>query len=462
MLDLLARVREEIRRSRMLSSGDVVVATVSGGADSVVLLHLLWRMREEKRLKIIVAHLDHGLRGRESRRDYLFTERLAKSLGLLFEGHKLKPGELKNIPGSPQEAAREKRYEFLERAAAIHAAGKIALGHTLDDQAETILMRLLKGASLSGLAGIPAKRDRYIRPLLSVSRKEIEGYASAEGLSFVIDSTNLERKYLRNRIRLDLIPGLEREYNPNIRDTLSRTAALLRADDDYIEMAAKRAFGSICIEARPGSITLDRLKLLKAHGAIISRVFLLAVRTLGKEGPELGSAHVEAFAEMAKGKKPNASISLPGGIRAERVYDRVVVTAEAAREAPAFEAVINIPGRTVIEGIGEFRAELRKPPAGGLKEGESVAWFDLNALSSGPLVARQARPGDRLAPFGMKGRRKLKDLFIDMKIPPPMRRRTPVVSSGGDIIWVAGLRRSGLYRVEKGVPRALKIEFIPA
>ncbi|WKZ31789.1 MAG: tRNA lysidine(34) synthetase TilS [Thermodesulfobacteriota bacterium] len=462
MSDLLVRVREDIRRSRMLSPGDVVIAAVSGGADSVVMLHLLWRMREEMELKIIVAHLDHGLRGRESRRDYLFTEGLAKGLGLRFEGGRLKPGELKRLPGSPQEAAREKRYEFLERAAADNEAARIALGHTLDDQAETVLMRLLKGASLSGLAGIPAKRDKYIRPLLSISRKEIEEYAAAEGLSFVIDSTNLERKYLRNRIRLDLIPVLQREYNPNIRETLSRTAALLRADDEYIEKAAKRAFRSACIEARHHSITLDRLKLLSAHGAIISRVFLLAGRSLGKEGLELGSAHVEAFMDMAKGKKPNASIALPFGIRAERVYDRVVVTAEAAREAAGFEAVINVPGRTVIEGIGEFRAELKKPRAGGLKEGEAVAWFDLKALSTGPLIARRARPGDRLAPFGMKGRRKLKDLFIDMKIPPGERRRTPVVFSGDDIIWVAGLRRSGLYRVEKGAPKALRVEFIPA
>ncbi|MBZ0219218.1 MAG: tRNA lysidine(34) synthetase TilS [Candidatus Methylomirabilis sp.] len=462
MSDLLIRLREEIRRSRMLSPRDTIVAAVSGGADSVVMLHLLWSMSKEYRLSIIVAHLDHGLRGPESRRDYLFTERFAKSLGLQFEGGRLKPGELKKVPGSPQEAARTMRYEFLERVASLHKAGKIALGHTLDDQAETVLMRLLKGASLSGLAGIPAKRDKYIRPLLSVSRKEIEGYASAEALSFVTDSTNLERKYLRNRIRLDLIPGLEREYNPNIKDTLSRTAALLRTDDEYIEKAAAKAFSSVSIEVRTGSITLDRLKLLRAHGAIIARVFLLAGRTLGKDGLELGSAHVEAFTEMARGKKPNASISLPGGIRAERVYDRVVVTVEEAPEAPAFETAINVPGSTVIEGIGEFRAELKKPPAGDFKEGEAVAWFDPKVLSGGPLVARQARPGDRLVPFGMKGRRKLKDLFIDMKIPPGERRRTPIVLAGSDIVWVAGLRRSCLYRVEKGALRALRVEFIPA
>ncbi len=462
MSDLFIRAREVIRRNRMLSRGETVVAAVSGGADSVAMLHLLWRMSEEYRLSIVVAHLDHGLRGRESRRDYLFTEELAKRLGLPFVGGRLGPGELEKTSGSPQEAARKKRYEFLERAAVLHKAGKIALGHTLDDQAETVLMRLLKGASLSGLAGIPAKRDKYIRPLLFASRKEIEEYASAEGLSFVTDSSNLERKYLRNRVRIDLIPGLQGEYNPNIKETLSRTAALLRTDDEYIERAAERAFKSVCIEMRPGSITLDRLKLLKAHGAIISRVFLLAGRALGREGLELGSVHVEAFLEMVRGPRPNAVISLPDGIRAERVYERVVVAVEAAPEAAEFEAVINVPGRTVLEGIGEFRAELKKPAAGGLKEGEGAAWFDREVLSAGPLVVRQARPGDRMVPFGMQGRRKLKDIFIDMKVPPSNRRRTPIVLAGGEIIWAAGLRRSALFMVEKGALKALRVEFIPA
>lgn len=463
MSDLLIRVREEIRRNRMLSGGETVVAAVSGGADSVVMLHLLWRMSKEYRLRIVVAHLDHGLRGRESRRDFLFVEALVKSLGLPFEGGRLKPGELKGVPGSPQEAAREKRYEFLERAAARHGAGKTALGHTLDDQAETVLMRLLKGSSLSGLAGIPAKRGRYIRPLLEISRKEIEEYASAEGLKYVTDSSNLERKYLRNRLRLDLIPELQREYNPNIIETLSRTAAHLRADDEFMEKAAERAFRSICVERRPASVTLDRKKLLRAHGSIIARVFFLAVRRLGREGIELGSAHVEAFTELARGPRPNATISLPGGIRAGRAYDRVVVTGEAALEAAEFEAILNVPGRTVIEGIGEFRAAVADASTRGLEGDGNTAWFDYKALkTAGPLVIRQARPGDRFVPFGMKGRRKLKDLFIDLKVPPLERRRTPVVLAGVDIIWLAGLRRSGLFRVEEGARKALRVEFKPA
>ena len=357
-----------------------------------------------------------------------------------------------------QEAARNIRYEFLDEVARKFKAGRIILGHTLDDQAETVLMRLIKGASLSGLTGIPPKREKYIRPLIETKRDDIEGYAGEAGLKFVVDSSNLEAKYLRNRIRLGLIPALKKEYNPKITETIARTAALLADDDDYLEGRAKKTLDSALVSSVRGSVTLDRKRLLRLHQALSSRVFLMAARLLGRE-TELLSAHVGSFLSIVKGRRPNASVKMPGGLRAERVYDRVTLTWALEEEFPEYEVEILVPGRTMIAGAGVIVASILKPPSR-FKREKDAAWFDYALLkASGRLIARQARPGDRMVPFGMKGRRKLKDIFIDEKVPMADRKRTPVVICGESIIWVAGLRQSAGFRVGKGIKKALKLEF---
>jgi len=456
-MDIIRRIKETIRRHGLLSRGDTVVAAVSGGADSIVMLHALASLQKEYSLKIIVAHLDHGLRGAESRRDFLFVKGRATALGLPFEGRKLGKGELKGRGRSTQEAARDVRYEFLDSVAEKHGAKRIALGHTRDDQAETVIMRLIKGSSLSGLTGIPPKRGRYVRPLIYVSRAGVEAYAKAHGLDFVIDSTNLEKKYLRNRIRLDLIPALK-EFNPNIIETIARTAAVLSGDDDFLEAASQRAFDSSLIGLDASRAELDRKKLSRMHPAVLSRVFLRAARALGRD-VDMSCAHVDAFSALVKGARPNASQTLPGGLKARRIYDRVVITGERPKKTPAFESAIKVPGRTVIEGIGEFEARTVKPPSRFAAD-KNVAWFDYEEIKRpGPIVARHFKPGDRMRPFGMEGTRKLKDIFIDEKIPVDERKRTPVVLSGDVVIWAAGIRHSAEFRVGKKTASALRLEF---
>lgn len=458
MPGLIQQVKQTIKEREMLSRGQRVVAAVSGGADSVVMLHILLELREEYRLGILVAHMDHGLRGEESRRDHDFVRDLAKRLGLQFVSKRLKKGELKGLGTSPQEAARLKRYAFFDEAARGFGAQRVALGHTSDDLAETVLMRLLKGSSLSGLAGIPPKRGIFIRPLIDTSRASIEEYAKEKGISFVTDSTNLTVKYLRNRVRLVLVPALAKEYNPSIKETLARTAAVLASDDDFIEKAAEKAFASALIERKAGTIVLDRGKLKRAHRALSARVFLMAVRSLGVE-TELSSVHVEAFFEIMDSSRPNASISLPGGVKAKREYATMIIEAGQPPEASFFEQTLVVPGIALLEGIGVIEAELVGPPKKFSGKADT-AWFDYDALSAlGPLMVRQARPGDRMAPFGMTGHRKLKDIFIDSKVPPAARKRTPVVTVGEDVLWVTGLRQSALFSVTRQTNRVLRLVF---
>ena len=463
MPGLIQQVKQTIKEWKMLSGGQTVVAAVSGGADSVVMIHLLLELSEELGLRIIAAHMDHGLRGEESRRDHDFVKGLAKRLGLEFVSKRLKKGELKGLGGSPQEAARVKRYAFFSDVALKYKAQRVALGHTSDDQAETVIMRLLKGSSLSGLSGIPPVRGVFVRPLIQTSRASVEEHAREQGIAFVTDSTNLTVKYLRNRVRLELIPKLAKEYNPSIKETLARTALVLSSDDDFIEKAAIKAFGAALIEQRAGIVVLDRGKLKRMHRALSARVFLASVHSLGVEG-ELGSLHVDAFFGIMNGRRPNASISLPGGAGARREYGRMIVEADLAVK-PQADALISglplaLPGLTLIEGIGLIEAKLVKPPKK-FTTGRGTAWFDYDALQErGPVTVRQARPGDRIAPFGMEGHRKLKDIFIDSKVPLIERKRTPVVSVGKEVVWLAGLRQSSRFSVGAQTRRALRLDFI--
>ncbi len=265
--DILNRVRETARSHGMLRKGDCVLAAVSGGADSVVMLHMLCALRDELRLRLVVFHLNHNLRGREAERDFNFVRRLCARLGLPFEGRKLRAGELGK--GSVQEAAREARYRHMEDAAKKHGARRIALGHTLDDQAETVLMRLVKGAAGAGLAGIPPVRGPFIRPLIEASRAEVEAFARENNIGFVTDSSNLVPKYLRNDIRLNLIPYLKKNYNPNIVSALVRLASTLRQDTEFIDSQAEAALPKVLIGRSRGTVVLDRVALTGLHSALL-------------------------------------------------------------------------------------------------------------------------------------------------------------------------------------------------
>lgn len=459
MPGLIQQIKKTINEWKMLSRGETVVAAVSGGVDSVVLLHILADLKEELELRLIVAHMDHGLRGRESRRDHDFVRDLARRLGVEFTSVLLKKGELKGLGGSPQEAARVKRYAFFIDVASKYKAQKVALGHISDDQAETVIMRLMKGSSLSGLSGIPPKRDIFVRPLIQASRASIEEYARDRGIAYVTDSTNLTVKYLRNRVRLELIPKLEKEYNPSIKETLARTAQLLSIDDDFIEKAAIKAFKAALIEHKAAVVVLDRARLKSMHRALSARVFLASVRSLGVEG-ELGSLHVEAFFDIMIGARPNASINLPNGARARREYGKMIIDSGLTIEAVFFEQTIIVPGVTLVEGIGTIEAKVVKPPKK-ITGGASTAWFDYDALiEAGQLSVRQFKPGDRMVPFGMEGHRKLKDIFIDSKVPLIERKKSPVVIVGKEVVWLVGLRQSAQFIVGRKTRRALRLEFI--
>jgi tRNA(Ile)-lysidine synthase len=467
---MITRVMKSIKEHKLLRKGETVCVAVSGGVDSCVLLDVLSKLSDEFSFKLIVAHLNHGLRGRESARDMAFVKKLAKSYGVPFKGRTLKSGELKATGGEgTQEQARILRLAFLEDTAQNAGASHIALGHNSDDRAETFLMRALKGAGLKGLSGIAPKRGIFIRPLIDVSREEIEQYAKLHGIKFVLDSSNKSKKYLRNSLRLELIPYLEKNYNPRVGEALSRSSANLAKDDEYMSEAASKALERVISNTGRSRVVLKRRGLIKLHPAIAARVFILALSLLKKgatEGVELYASHIyashiKAFSELILGKRPNARLSLPGGLFLIREYDDIILTSKIPKPE-LFDLSLNLRGETVIDEAGLrlsvaiLRSSLELKRARLKNADPMVAFFDADKLKD--LRVRSFKQGDRLCPMGLKGTKKLKDIFIDAKVPLLRRPFIPIIEASGEILWVVGIRQSEFAKVTGLTKRVLRVE----
>jgi len=452
---LLLRCRETIRANRMIANGETVIAAVSGGVDSMVMLHVLCALRHEYAIRIVVCHLDHALRGSESGRDYSFVKDAAAGLGLRFAGRRLEPGWMNGAPGSVQEAARRERLGFLEETASRLGASSVALGHTLDDQAETVLMRMIKGSALSGLAGMAPVRGIFIRPLIAVTRDEVERVAGARGIPSVIDSSNLTDKYLRNDLRHNLMSLIRERYNPGIAQTLSRTAALLSADEEFIRLSAERVWRSSVLERSASEVVLDRRRLLRCHNAVLSRIFLMATGCFSAES-DIYSNHVMSFIKVVRGGKPDARLSLPG-LWLRREYERIMLGDSAPQAASPFCEALRVPGETRVPGAGcVFSSAVLKRPPRSFQADPAVAYFDYDSLEM-PVTIRPMAPGDRMVPLGMSGSKKLKEIFIEQKVPRGARARVPVLFSGGEALWAPMLRQSGRFGVGASTRRVLRI-----
>lgn len=449
---MFSRVKKTIKKYEMLRPDERVVIGVSGGADSICLLHILIELHEYG-ADIIVAHLDHGIRGKEAKRDALFVKRAAESLGLKFEqGEADVPRFRKESKLTLEEAARVLRYEFLEETRVKYGADKIATAHTLDDQAETVLMRLIRGSGGKGLSGIPpVSNGVIIRPLIETPRREIEKYLVSKGIEWIEDSTNKLRTIHRNRIRLDLLPGLE-TYNPRIRETLSRTSDLLRIEEDFIDREAKKYFRRIFA---PGESELkgDLRKFRRLHRALRLSILRLAIEGLNKSLRNITSIHLVSAEEFLMSGTASGEVEFPDEMVIAKGYDSFLVTTRSGLER-RFSYVIASPGKWSFPG---FEVDIEKVSAGTLEEErEDVAYLDAGKIEF-PIEVRGFRPGDRFIPLGMKDEKKLKNFFVDEKIPRFERYRVPIFTTRGEIFWIGGIRIDERFKVRKKGKRALKL-----
>jgi tRNA(Ile)-lysidine synthase len=437
---LLTKVKETIKKYSLLSPGDRVLVAVSGGPDSVCLLAVLQAFANDLDLTLHIAHLDHMFRGKESADEALFVSELAKRSGIPATIEKFDvPAYCLERGLSPQEGAREVRYDFLQRAAKTAGASLIATGHTANDQAETFLMRLMRGAGASGLSAIPPARENIIRPLIEATRGDVMKYLNEMDLAFVTDSSNAKPVYTRNRIRMEVLPVLQR-FNPRIVATLAAEAGQLREEDEAVEGYCATLSDSILVQ-KENAVFVKRNEFNTLPPAFRRRLLKKASDRAGMESSGLSRIQIdEAIAFMAIAQT-GRTMDLPPGLVIGREYDRFVISAQSGTKD--FSRVISIPGVTVIP---ELRMEIETMVADQFpeeREDINYVWqalFDYDKI--GPILTlRNRHPGDWFCPTGMGGKRKkIQDYFVDEKVPRRKRDLVPLLCSGEDILWVVGLR----------------------
>jgi tRNA(Ile)-lysidine synthase len=434
--------------------------------DSMVLLHLLNVFRKQFDLSLIVAHVNHGLRPKESEVEAELVQKESHRLGLTFEYGLFNAKEFQKTRGiSLQDAGRRIRFHYYSGLLQKYSANKIALGHNADDQVETVLLRLMRGSGLKGLKGIlPIREGRVIRPLLEVWRREIESFAEETKIPYLSDSSNLKVNYLRNRIRLTLIPLIEKEYQHNFKEILLRTSAILRGENDYLERGAEEAYHKI-VQEENDALSFKLSQYQSLHPAIQWRVLQKMWGRMDKGGMdiEVGEGiEVDHIYEKLGRLNPSFLLELSHGVSLEKRYDLVTMKKGWAKPVPPFETELISPGRTYIE---EIKRAIVVEEASRIDKIKDIyrlpdtALLDYQNLQF-PLKVRNFRPGDRFQPLGVRGTQKLKEFFIDHKIPKFERAGIPLLISGEIIVWVIGHRINDRVKVTENTQRVLKIKVV--
>jgi tRNA(Ile)-lysidine synthase len=469
-IDLKATVGKFVARRGLVLLGDRVLVAVSGGPDSAALLHLLHELREELGLRLEVAHLQHGIRGDEAREDARFVAALAEQLGLPFHLKEIDLPTMKTKAGKGnlEELARAERYRFFADVVRERKLDKVATAHTRNDQAETVLMWMLRGAGMKGLGGIeplhlikPNPSDgseslTVVRPLIEVSKAEILEFLHERNLSYRVDRTNQDPALLRNWIRLDLLPSLQGRTGANIAERLSRQATLIRDEDRLLDQLAQQRY-----DAMGGAKGLDRRMLLREPKALQRRVLRLWIEQMRGHLRGLDFVHVEELLRLIESKTPQGRISIPGGWDFVREYEAL----RLAKRAPGFKRLcysydLSIGQDLRIPEAGvQLLSERVEAPAGPWPAEPTEVVFDIGVLTESLLV-RNFRRGDRIRPLGMTGHKKVKDLYIDNKIPLSVRANWPLLAMGREILWIPGYARSELGRVSEKTRSLLRIRLV--
>lgn len=455
---MLSRVKKTIKKYNMISNHDKVVLGVSGGMDSVTLLHIMHNLKEELEIQLHVAHLDHQFRGEESRQDAEFVQQLCTQWGIPYTLLEYDvPAYIKKTKLSPEEAARQIRYNFFEQVAKDNKANKVALAHNANDNAETILFNFMRGSGLDGLCGIPPVRDSfYIRPLIEIYRREIEIYMKENNLQFRLDKTNLEKIYTRNKIRLELIPYLEKEFNPNLLSILNRTSKVALAENEYLKEVNQNILAQIA-RIEKGQAFLQLREFLKQPIALQRRIIKSTFANVS--GGDLEFKHIEEVIRFAQKGGSGDRIDLPGNFSLLKDYENLIINHKKEVFNEEFAYQILIPGETIIqETKSKIKTEIidisREVPE---YNNPNVTYIDYEKIPPN-IVVRNRRIGDVFSPLGTQGHKKLKNFFIDCKISREMRNNIPVIATGKEIIWVAGFRVSEHWKINWETKKVLKLE----
>lgn len=422
-------------RYQMFEPGDLVVCAVSGGPDSVVMLHALHSRAEELSISLHIAHINHGIRGDQSKVDEEFVCKLAQEFVLPITTTTVDVPRIARERGmGEEEAARQERYKFLHETYTKLNAQKIAVGHSADDRAESVLLNVIRGSGITGLGSIRPVRGNIVRPLIEATRAEIMEYIEERRLPFRVDETNADVKYSRNRVRHELIPLLQRDYNPRVVESLIRLADIALPEDELLDGQSASVVRSLRLG--PG---LDAVLFARLPIATRRRVIRAEIERCKGNLMDVSLEQVDRVI-AALGAGSDFTITLPSGklVANRSGYQFAVRPLEARPKVTSFERALSIPGVTEVPEAGVSIEAVIADCAGPSKLPPSRIIIDPAALS-GPLRARNARDGDRIVPFGMSGSKKLQDVFVDKKIHRRDRARAVVIEDSEKIVWVVGV-----------------------
>lgn len=461
----------------MLQKGDTVLVGVSGGPDSVALLHILVNLAPTRDCTIGVAHLNHCLRGQDSDRDADFVTSLAKNMNVpcYCETFDVKNYQ-KTMRLSLEETARQVRYDFLERISRQKGYRKIALGHHKDDNAELILMFLFRGSGPLGLSGIPPTRKNvFIRPLINSSKNELVAFLNENGLSYRDDKSNLNMDFLRNRIRHETIPYIKERFNPGIVENLNRLSEIVRSEDEWMKTSSKSIYEKVLVFASRHKVVMSISALMVYPEAVRRRIIRTATESVKGNLLKISFSHIEAALELITTRKHSGRLMLPEGIRIQRdqnllsffQVDRLHWNSRnepCPQRKPFFYRIERPHEKTTVTiaetgMILEFCELSFDPEAHDNIISRLIAFLDMDLLSF-PLVLRSIVPGDRFNPSGMTGVQKVKKYFIDHKIDRALRQESPVLLNQDKIVWLVGHRISEIARTSPSTKRVLKIEIV--
>lgn len=452
-IDILSAARQR----SMFRAGDKVLVAVSGGPDSVAMLHALHTRSKDLGISLHVAHLNHGIRGEQSNIDEEFTCNLAHSLKLpITVEHVDVPALRKELRVGEEEAARIARSKFLQETAANIGASKIAVGHTADDRAETVLLNIIRGCGVDGLGSIQPVNGNIVRPLIDTYRTEVEAYIVENALPYRVDESNADVAYARNSIRHEVLPWLAREFNPEVKSALVRLAEIASAQSDLMGSLAEAARSQVAYKG-----ALDARLFMQLPEALQHELLRTEIGRLKGDLRDVTFDQTEMVIQALR-EDGDFTITLPpGNIYATRKGEALRIWQQKEQERiEPFDCALKVPGVTRIAAIGLTIAcrLVKKPKPQALPEDEAL--IDANSVV-GSLRVKNAQPGDRIVPLGMSGSKKLQDVFVDKKIPKRDRARAAVVCDDEKILWVVGVVTSELGKVTEDTIEAIRLTAEP-
>lgn len=460
---VINKVEEFILDNKLFIKNEKILVALSGGPDSVCLLHILYKLKEKFNIELGAIHINHMLRDKEADEDEKYVSNLCDELKIKCY---IKRIDIKNISEkegiSLEMAGREERYKAFEEIKNKEGYDKIAVAHNANDQAETVLMRIMRGTGLDGLTGIkPSREGGIIRPILCLNRKEIEAYCEDNNLNPRIDASNYERVYSRNKVRLDILPYMRDNFNKDIIETLNRMAVLLNKDNEFIEQQANKCYKKYCKESK-NQILIEAALFKEEQEALITRIIKKAFKEISSSHKNFEMKHIYDVIELAK-KETGKKINLTNGVIVENKYGDIVLKKKneeknKIKKDDIFICKSHIPCEVQFEQYNVYIEYFERKKEIEISNNALIKYFDYDKIEEGIRI-RNRRNGDKMKPLGVKGTKKLKDIFIDLKIPREERDTVPLICIDEEISWIVNYRVSETFKITKETKNILKISF---